>query len=441
MTLILRVALAPLAVLTSLGSASASAVSCASPPSPVTGTPSGVSASEATLRGSIDPNGCPTMSSFQYGRTGSYGTATTPKTAGSGTSSKPASSTITGLAATTIYHYRIVAIGAAGTTYGSDVIFQTLANCAPGGPVPSVTNSVATGVTASAATLHANVDPNGCETKYSFEYGRTASYGSATATDIAGSGTISKQVAARITGLAATTIYHFRIVATSAAGTTYGPDVTFQTPANCAPGGPLPSVMNSVATGVTVSAATLHASVDPNGCTTTYQFAYGKTTAYGHRTPSVHAGSGTSPTSASEAIIGLVPNTRYHFRILAYSPSGKAAGPDLTFKTALGSVVRIVHGPASLDRPFVAGILLACVHGRGRCRGAVKIFRAHRVIGQHRFSLRLGKTRVILVGLNGLGRALFRSHQMLRVEVVARLRHYEAGRFLSLVRRFRVATG
>jgi hypothetical protein len=68
----------------------------------------------------------------------------------------------------------------------------------------------------------------------------------------------------------------------------------------------------------------------------------------------------------------------------------------------------------------------------------VKLFWAHQVIGQHRFFLRRGQTAVILVGLDGLGRTLFRARQLVRVEVVARLKYYRATRFLRLIRRFAV---
>ena len=306
---------------------------------------------------------------------------------------------------------------------------------------PSPVSSPATGASASAATLQGSIDPNGCPTTWTFEYGTTASYGSTTAPVSAGSRTSSKPVAARITGLAANTTYHFRIVATNAAGTTAGADETFRTVVNCAPGGPVPSITQSNVTGVMEFAARLNATINPNGCPTSYQFEYGKTTARGRRTPTVRVGSGTSPISASAAIGGLQPNTRYHFRLIAYSGSGKATGPNLTFTTKLGGVVRIAHGPAYLDKPFVAGVRLTCIHGRWGCRGAVKLSWKHRVIGQHRFFLRRGKTRVVLVGLNGLGRTLFRANQSLRVGVDARLRYYEATGSLVLIRRFTVPAG
>jgi hypothetical protein len=75
------------------------------------------------------------------------------------------------------------------------------------------------------------VNPRGCATTYRFEYGTTAAYGQLTPVIAAGSGTTAVPEAAALTGLAPTTVYHYRIVAADAAGTTVGHDVAFATAA------------------------------------------------------------------------------------------------------------------------------------------------------------------------------------------------------------------
>ncbi len=402
MKLLLSVTLAATVMLTALDSASASPVTCVSP-SFVRGARLGVNTAVLTLSRSVDANDCLT-----FARLGSEG---------------PAGA-----------HAGVAATGHARAGV------QTAASCAAPGSLPSVTTDAATGVTVSAATLHAAVMASGCLTQYSFQYGTTVAYGSATIARNVGSATGSKAVAARIVGLAANTLYHFRIAATNLAGTTNGPDETFHTSLSCALDGAPPSITHSQVTGVTEFSATLRATISVNDCTTAYQFAYGASTHYDHRTPIVHVTSGAAPISASAAIADLAPNTKYHFRLLAYSASRQAAGPDLTFKTELPAVVQIAPGSAYLDRPFVAGIRATCAHGPGQCAGAVKIFSAHRLIGRHRFALRHGRTSVILVGLDPLGRRLFRTHVSLHVEVVVRLSYYKATRFLTLIRRFTLPT-
>jgi len=84
-------------------------------------------------------------------------------------------------------------------------------------------------VTSSTATLNATVNPNGYATTYYFEYGTTTSYGTTTTSTSAGSGTSAVSATANLTGLSPGTTYDFKIVATNANGTTYGPNGTFAT--------------------------------------------------------------------------------------------------------------------------------------------------------------------------------------------------------------------
>ena len=133
--------------------------------------------------------------------------------------------TIGGLTASTTYHFRIVATNSNGTRYGSDRTFTTLS--ATGLPV-AITNP-ATNVASSSATLNGSVDPHGLTTTVHFQYGTTTSYGHTTANQTK-TGNAYQNVAANISGLSASTTYHFRIVATNSAGTRYGGDRRFTTP-------------------------------------------------------------------------------------------------------------------------------------------------------------------------------------------------------------------
>jgi hypothetical protein len=94
---------------------------------------------------------------------------------------------------------------------------------------PSAVTQGANGVTINTATLNGTVDPNGDATTYSFQYGTTTAYGSTTPSSSAGSGNSGRAVSVSISGLMPGTIYHYRIVATNAEGTTVGADQTFTT--------------------------------------------------------------------------------------------------------------------------------------------------------------------------------------------------------------------
>src|SRR3954453_8233390 len=82
---------------------------------------------------------------------------------------------------------------------------------------PGATTGAATDVTSYSATLNGVVNPNKDETTYHFEYGTTTAYG-ATTPDATVNGNAGKDVSAPVTGLAPDAVYHYRLVATNAAG-------------------------------------------------------------------------------------------------------------------------------------------------------------------------------------------------------------------------------
>jgi hypothetical protein len=102
---------------------------------------------------------------------------------------------------------------------------------------PSATTGAAGQVGTSAATLSGIVTPFGAQTSYAFEYGTTTGYGSATASKLLNPSTQASAVSADATGLKPATLYHYRVVATSSAGTTRGADRTFTTPTSGSAGG------------------------------------------------------------------------------------------------------------------------------------------------------------------------------------------------------------
>jgi DNA-binding beta-propeller fold protein YncE len=96
---------------------------------------------------------------------------------------------------------------------------------------PSAFTEAATGVRQWMATLNGVVNPEASETTYYFQYGATTSYGREVpvpGAKLAGH-TTPVAVSQSIYGLPAASLYHFRLVAKSAGGTTYGADRTFST--------------------------------------------------------------------------------------------------------------------------------------------------------------------------------------------------------------------
>jgi hypothetical protein len=95
---------------------------------------------------------------------------------------------------------------------------------------PSVTTATPNQLGQSTAMLSGTVNPNGQSTTYYFEYGSSTTYGTQTSPADVGSGTTPVAVHQEIFGLTPNTTYHYRLVATSSAGTTDGADQTLTTP-------------------------------------------------------------------------------------------------------------------------------------------------------------------------------------------------------------------
>jgi plastocyanin len=197
------------------------------PPTAITQAASAPSETGATLNGSVTPNGQATEYFFKYGPTTSYGTETTPHSAGAGSTSVSVSASAVGLSPGTTYHFELVATYASGTStvLGGDRTFRTLSP--PGAPIAET--GPASAVSDTAATLKGTVNPNGQATEYIFEWGLTDSYGQITAILPAGEDHATHAESAALTGLTPETVYHFRIVAMNASGPAPGVDSEFTT--------------------------------------------------------------------------------------------------------------------------------------------------------------------------------------------------------------------
>ncbi len=308
----------------------------AASPSVVTGAAQQVRFASASVTGTVNPGGVATSYYFQYGTTSSYGLQTSATSAGAGSANVGVSQALSGLAASTTYHYRLVATNASATVAGHDATFTTTAT-----PAPTVSTGPASSVGSSSATLSGSLNPEGVATTYYFQYGTSSAYGSKSSVQSAGSGTSSQAVSDALSGLAASTTYHYRLVASSSGGTVVGSDATFTTTKT-----PAPLVVTGAATGVSTSSATVSATVDPNGIATTYHFQYGTSAGYGRDTATHSAGSGTTAAPFAAALSGLAAGTTYHYRVVAVSAGGTVAGHDATFTTTKSLSPTVVTGAA-----------------------------------------------------------------------------------------------
>lgn len=210
-------------------------------------------------------------SQVEYGTSASYGATTTLDTSLTTSHSVP----LSGLTASTLYHYRILSRDAAGNLASStDQTFTTTAT-------PDTTAPLITSVVANAATTTATITWTTDEAATSHVvYGPTTSYGSAST-----SAALLTSHSIGLTSLTANTAYHYAVVSADAQGNTAtSSDGTFTT---------LPSWV-PMSNGAT---PTLFADYTSEGSTNHYWFnsqTYGSASA-------VHTASGGSFTRASTA--------------------------------------------------------------------------------------------------------------------------------------------
>lgn len=206
----------------------------------------------------------------------------------------------------------------------------------PGPAIPTATTADAAGVTATAVTLGGSVDTGGVDASYRFEYGTTTGYGLTTASVAVPAATSPVWASSVLSGLTAGTTYHFRLVATNAAGSGVGADHTFTT----ASAPHKPAVAVRAADPITATAATFVGRVNPYGLPTTYAFEWGtSTTTYGQSTPQASVAVGPTATVTAQ-VTGLQPNTRYVYRVVATNAAGtvKSSARSLTTGRGITSV-------------------------------------------------------------------------------------------------------
>src|SRR4029077_3359948 len=96
-------------------------------PTVTTAAATGVTASGATLNGSVNPNGLTTTAWFEWGTSPTLATftATARHAVGSGTAAQAVTVTLPGLSPATTYYYRVAGSSTGGTVKGAIVSFTT----------------------------------------------------------------------------------------------------------------------------------------------------------------------------------------------------------------------------------------------------------------------------------------------------------------------------
>ncbi len=198
-------------------------------PTPHTDPVSNIAATTATFNGHLTLNPVDTHYFFAYKvGTECAGESQTPTAdAGEGPGTPFSASTpATGLRPASQYAVCLVATNAFGSEPAAPVTFTTP-------PTSPTVASESTEDSGQQVLLNAQIVPNGGSTTYQFEYGETSSYGTSIPAVAGNIGSSNETVAVPVaepSDLKASTIYHYRVVATNQYGTTDGPDQTLLTP-------------------------------------------------------------------------------------------------------------------------------------------------------------------------------------------------------------------
>lgn len=283
---------------------------------------SAITSTTATSGGNITANGGGDITA----RGVCWSTSANPTTADGKTSDATGSGTftsnITGLLPGTLYHLRAYATNIAGTAYGSDLTFTTLA------VVPTLTTAAASAVAQTTATSGGNVTADGGSPVTA----RGVCWSTTTGPVVTGShtsdGTGTGSFPSSLTGLTANTTYYVRAYATNSIGTAYGNEITLTTSQVV-----IPTVTTTAASGMTSTTASAGGNVTSagGGTITAKGVCWGLTadpTTAGSKT---NEGAGTG--SFTSSLTGLTPGTTYHIRAYATNSIGTAYGSDMTFTT------------------------------------------------------------------------------------------------------------
>lgn len=127
--------------------------------------------------------------------------------------------------------------------------------------------------------------------------------------------------------------------------------------------GAAPSGYSQPASRVTLSTATLHGSVVPNGTTTRAWFEWGTNASFGLTTVSTNVGSGTALIYLSQPVTGLLPQQEYRYRLVSSNAQGVVRGRVIQFATGYEISGWGTDSDGEIAKAYAITNVTALVHG------------------------------------------------------------------------------
>ena len=246
-------------------------------------------------------------------------------------------SEITDLECNTAYFVRAYATNSVGTSYGSQVSFNTI-ECPV--TVPTVTTNSISDITTTSAQGGGNVISDGGSPLIAKGICWSTSTEPTTGNNITNDGAGTGSYTSALVGLSCGTTYYIRAYATNSEGTSYGNEVNFTTAA-CAT---VPSVLTSSISNISETSATGGGDVISDGGADVFDRGVCWNTSEDPTLSDNKSQDGGGTGSYASSLTDLVCGTIYYVRAYATNSAGTSYGQQVSFSTSECTTVTDIDG-------------------------------------------------------------------------------------------------